>query len=93
MTPTPHSHDELGAPEHLVVRVDGGPGDTNYTLMIARPHAGRVRVQEWTEANRAGAAHAAVLSIDDVYARLERAFEARRRINVDLGRIREWLGV
>ena len=92
MIPSPDSHDDPSAAEHLVVRVDGGTGDTNYTLMIARPAAGRVHVREWTEANRAGTSRDEMLSVDDVYARLERAYEARRRMNVELGRVREWLG-
>jgi hypothetical protein len=59
--------------------------------MLDPPVEGRVLVREWSEANRAGAPEIRTLPVDDVYARLERAHEARRRINVNLLRIRSWL--
>jgi hypothetical protein len=89
--PSPDVHDASASPDFLTVYVDGGTGDTNYTLLISRPVDGRVHVREWLEENRGGAAYERYLSEEEVYVRLERAYTARHRLSVGLMRIRAWL--
>ncbi|HEX5437696.1 MAG TPA: hypothetical protein VFW98_11090 [Gemmatimonadaceae bacterium] len=79
------------AAEQLVVNVDGGPPDTDYTLILDGRSGGRVHVREWNSQNRGGAAREYDTSAEEIYARLERAAADRRRISTDLLRIRAWL--
>jgi hypothetical protein len=78
--------------EELVVQVDRGGRDDAYLLVIARPTSGSVRVREWSSENWAGPATERVVSVDEVYARIERAVRERRRVSVELPRLRAWLG-
>ncbi len=78
--------------DHLVVQVDRGADEAEYMLMISRPAEGRVRVREWSPANWASEPPEIELPVDEVYARLARADRQRRRISVEMPRVREWLG-
>ena len=86
--------DEGSHPEsdHLVVQVDRGGDESEYMLMISRPADGRVRVREWSPANWAWEPPETELPVDEVYARLARADRERRRISVEMPRVRAWLG-
>ncbi len=78
--------------DHLVVQVGGGGDEAEYMLMISRPAEGRVRVREWSPASWALEPSEVELPVDEVYARLARAERQRRRISVEMLRVREWLG-
>ena len=78
--------------DHLVVQVDRGGDEAEYMLMISRPADGRVRVREWSPANWASEPPETELAVDEVYARLARADRQRRRISVEMPRVRAWLG-
>lgn len=79
------------APSELVVQIDGGPGETPALLVISRPDAGHVRVREWSGEDWSGIPGETLWRIDDLYARLERARHARRRITAEMYAIRAWL--
>ncbi len=77
--------------DHLVVQVGSAADEPEYMLMISRPSAGRVRVREWSPANWSEEAREHELPVDEVYSRIERADRQRRRISVEMLRVRAWL--
>ncbi len=78
--------------DHLVVQVDRAGDEPEYMLIISRPVDGRVRVREWSPANWGAEAPERELPADAVYSRIERAYRQRRRVSVDMYRVRTWLG-
>ena len=88
------SDDEVAArpdSEHLVVSVSRARDEPEYVLMISRPADGVVHVREWSPANWAHEPREEDLPVDAVYARLERAERQRRRISLEMPRVRAWL--
>ncbi len=78
--------------DHLVVHVSRADGELEYMLMISRPADDRVRVREWSPANWVSGPVEVELPVDEVYARLEGAERQRRRISIEMPRVRAWLG-
>jgi hypothetical protein len=78
--------------DELVLQIDGGGGETPALLVISRPTGGRVRVREWSGESWAGMPCEREWTVDDLYARLDRAHRARRRITAEMYAIRAWLG-
>jgi hypothetical protein len=82
--------------DEMVLTVAAGRGEPEYMLAISRPGTrgaprGAVRVREWTSDTWASAGAERVLLTEDVYARVERAHHERRRVSVELPRLRAWL--
>ena len=77
--------------ESLTVHIVGGGGESDRTLVLERAGGGAVRVREWSDANWAGPAAERVMAAEDVYATVERAHRARRRVTVSLAELRAWL--
>ena len=85
---------EASAPpesDHLVVQVGEAAHEPGYMLMISRPSGGRVRVREWSPANWSEGPLEHELPVDEVYSRLARAERERRRVSVEMLRVRAWL--
>ena len=82
---------ESPEPRELVVQVAAGGGEGEYMLVLHRPADGRVFVREWGDANWASSGTDRVLPVADVYGRVRRAYDQRRRVSVELARLRAWL--
>ena len=90
MTPSRDTNPDAGVNE-LVVLVDAGAGEGEYMLGLARPERGTVHVREWSGGNWAGPPVERDLPTGEVLARLQRAYDQRRRISAELLRVRAWL--
>ena len=88
--PSRDTNSDAGLDE-LVVLVDASAGEPQYMLGLSRPVGGRVHVREWSGENWAGPPVERDLATGEVLARLQRAYDQRRRINLELLRIRSWL--
>ena len=77
--------------DHLVVQVGGGANEPEYMLMLSRPSGGRVHVREWSPMNWSEGPLERELPVDEVYSRLARAERERRRVSVEMLRVRAWL--
>ncbi len=88
--PSRDMYPEAGMNE-LVVLVDAGAGEGQYMLGLARPVGGTVHVREWSGDNWASAPVERDLPTSEVLARLQRAYDQRRRMSVELLRVRAWL--
>ena len=84
--------DASDGPDELVLQIDGGDGETPALLVISRPSHGHVRVREWSGETWNGIPDERRWPVGDLYARLDRAYRARRRITVEMYAIRAWLG-
>jgi hypothetical protein len=77
--------------DELTVQVLGGGGEPERLLKISRPRQGLVRVREWTSDGWGQPPLERELSADALLRALERALRERRRVSVELHRIRRWL--
>ena len=80
-----------GEVDFLTVQVGGDREEPERLLMIGRPQAGRVHVREWSTGGWNAEPIERDVGVDELYASLERATNARRRISQDLYLIRSWL--
>ena len=79
------------APAVLTLQIEGGPGEPERVLQIARAGSGRVRVREWSGADWGAGAPERDVPAAEVLALVERAVAERRRVSEELYRIRHWL--
>ena len=74
----------------LSVQVQGGQGEPERIYVLARPAAGAVAVRE-IAADGVPTVRDYVAPTGELYDRFEAALNARRRVSVELYRLREWL--
>ncbi|HEU4565719.1 MAG TPA: hypothetical protein VFS05_13755 [Gemmatimonadaceae bacterium] len=77
--------------DELTVQVHGADGAPELLWVLALVAPGMVQVREWTPATWSGAPTERVLPADEVYARVRRAHDQRRRVSVELAELRAWL--
>jgi hypothetical protein len=88
--PTPLGPAQTGRDE-LPVLIGSGFESPEALLLIARPTDGRVRVREWSGADWSSPPREREVTVDALYAEIERAQRAGRRVNQGLYAVRLWL--
>lgn len=91
MTDRAGAPDTAPLPGELGVLIAEGAGEPDRLVMLGRPVNGQVHVREWTTGNWATAPLERDTPVADVFAIFQKAYDARRRMNVSLGDIRSWL--
>ena len=74
----------------LYVQVQGGQGEPERIYVLGRPSAGAVAVRE-IAADGVPTVQDYVAPTRELYDRFAAALDARRRVSVELYRLREWL--
>ena len=79
-----------GREDALFVQVQGGAGEPERVFVLAPPHEGGVAVRE-IAADGVPTVQDYVAEPQALLARFEGALRERRRVSVELHRLREWL--
>jgi hypothetical protein len=87
--PDPLVFDE---PDFLTLRIGGSPTQAERLMLIGRPHAGRVRVRQWT--SNSWNTEGEILEVDaaTLLADIQRTYDARLPVSEEMYGIRRWLG-
>jgi hypothetical protein len=89
---TDPDHTSLGQDEFLSLRIGGNTDRPERLLLIGRPHAGTVRVREWTSDTWNTEGDDYDIDTESLLEGLERAFAARQPMSEEMYKVRLWLG-
>lgn len=82
---------DASAPDVLVIQLQGGHGEAERVLRVARPVGTRVSVAEWSSVE--GDVAPRDVSTRALYDEIDEALRHRRRVNPELYQVRRWLGL